>query len=144
MISGLIINKAIALFIGPGGLAVIGQFQNVSTLIQTVAQGGINAGVTKYTAEYRADEASTKQFWSTAIRLTVTFTAIVSLVLLVGSRQISLYVFNSAENYYVFVIFAFTLILFTVNQLLLSIVNGLKQIKTFITINIIQGVCGLR
>ncbi|PNS12172.1 O-antigen flippase [Mixta theicola] len=143
MIAGLIINKAIALFIGPGGLAVIGQFQNVSTLIQTVAQGGINAGVTKYTAEFNAEEARIKQLWSTAIKLTVTFTTIVSIVLLISSKQISYYVFNTTDNYFIFIIFAFTLLLFTVNQLLLSILNGLKQIKTFITINIAQSVCSL-
>ncbi|WP_368900169.1 O-antigen translocase [Mixta calida] len=143
MISGLIINKAVALFIGPGGLAVIGQFQNVSTLIQTAAQGGINAGVTKYTAEYQGEEGSVKQLWSTAIKLTVSFTAIVSIVLLISSKELSYYVFNTPVNYYVFVIFAFTLILFTINQLLLSILNGLKQIKSFITINIIQSICSL-
>ena len=52
MLSMLAINKAVAVFIGPTGLALIGQFQNFTQLGMTVAQGGINAGVTKYTAEY--------------------------------------------------------------------------------------------
>ncbi|EJG0004581.1 O-antigen flippase, partial [Vibrio parahaemolyticus] len=32
LISGLVINKAISVFIGPSGLALIGQFQNSLTV----------------------------------------------------------------------------------------------------------------
>ena len=49
--SVLVINKAIALYVGPSGLAVLGQFQNMLQLAMTASQGAINAGVTKYTAE---------------------------------------------------------------------------------------------
>lgn len=143
MLSGLIINKAIALFIGPGGLAIIGQFQNVSTLIQTAAQGGINSGVTKYTAEYKNEEQKIQMLWSTSIRLTITFTTTVCLALFIFSESMSMYVFNTPDNGYVFVIFSFTLILFTINQLLLSILNGLKLIRYFIAINIMQSICSL-
>lgn len=52
LLSGLIINKAVSIFIGPSGLAVIGQFQNAQGIVRTLAQGGINSGVTKYTAEF--------------------------------------------------------------------------------------------
>lgn len=143
MFSGLVINKAIALFIGPGGLAVIGQFQNISSLIQTIAQGGINTGVTKYTAEFRREELKLRELWSTSIRITVFFTLIVSVVLLIFCKQISSYIFDTDDKYFVLVVFSFTLILFTLNQLILSILNGLKEIKTFIFINIAQSVFSL-
>ena len=38
------------------------------------------------------------------------------------------------------VIFGFTIVLFVVNNLLLSILNGLKEIKTWVMINIIQSI----
>ncbi|MCV5857016.1 O-antigen flippase, partial [Escherichia coli] len=47
MLSGLVINKVVSVYIGPAGLAVIGQFQNFSQLVQIAAQGAINNGVVK-------------------------------------------------------------------------------------------------
>ncbi|EJA4662991.1 O-antigen flippase, partial [Escherichia coli] len=42
LLSALVINKAIATFIGPTGLALIGQFQNFTQIALVLAQGGIN------------------------------------------------------------------------------------------------------
>ena len=42
LLAALVINKAVALYIGPSGLAVIGQFQNMLQLAMTASQGAIN------------------------------------------------------------------------------------------------------
>ena len=60
ILAGLVINKAVALYIGPSGLALIGQFQNFSQMVNKAAQGGVNAGVTKYAAEYGKDAGRLK------------------------------------------------------------------------------------
>ncbi|EFA5100662.1 O-antigen flippase, partial [Escherichia coli] len=39
LLSALVINKAIATFIGPTGLALIGQFQNFTQIALVLAQG---------------------------------------------------------------------------------------------------------
>lgn len=41
ILSALFINKALSLFIGPSGIATIGQFQNVIQIAATISQGGI-------------------------------------------------------------------------------------------------------
>lgn len=143
LVAGIVINKAISLFVGPAGLALIGQFQNSSTLIRTLAQGGINAGVVKYTSEYGSDEVKQKQLWSTALQLTVLSSIFVGMVLICASSYWTEIVFNSAQYRYVFIIFGFTLIIFSINQLLLSILNGLKEIRSFISAQIIQSIFGL-
>ena len=56
MLSGLVINKIIAIYIGPAGIALIGQFQNFMGIITTIGNGAINSGVTKYVAEYHEDD----------------------------------------------------------------------------------------
>ncbi|HCG8449666.1 TPA: O-antigen translocase [Vibrio parahaemolyticus] len=142
LISGLVINKAISVFIGPSGLALIGQFQNSLTVVQTIAKGGINTGVTKYTAEYK-EEKDRKVLWSTAFSITILSSMTVSFFLFIFSKKMSEYIF-STENYsYVISILAFTLILFTINQLFLSVLNGKKEIKKYISINISQSLYGL-
>lgn len=143
MLAGLVINKAIALLIGPSGLAMIGQFQNSYTLISTIAQGGINSGVTKYTAEYFQNDEQRTRLWSTSLFLTLIFSSIVSVFLIIGASYLSNYIFKRPDYNYVFIVLGFTLTLFAINQLLLSIINGLKEVRNFITINIIQSIYGL-
>ena len=143
IIAGLVINKAASLYIGPAGIALIGQFQNSTQLAMTAAQGGINAGVTKYTAEYGDDHEALNKLWSTAARIVLYCSCTVGFILIAGSSYLSEQILNDIEYNYIFIVFGLTLVLFTLNQLLLSILNGLKEIKTFITINITQSLYGL-
>jgi len=143
MIAALVINKAVSILIGPSGLALIGQFQNISQLVMTIAQGGINTGVTKYTAQYGADSEQLPKLWSSASKITISCSVIVGFILIVGSKYISEYALKTDEFTYIFITFGFTIIFYSINQLLLSILNGLKEIRTFIAINITQSIYSL-
>lgn len=137
------INKAVSIFIGPSGLAAIGQFQNAIGIVQTIANGGLNAGVVKYTAECHDDIERRNALWSTSLKLTLICSIPMSMILVFGSSYFSEYVFQTISYSYVFKVFGITLTLFSVNQLLLSVLNGLKEIRTFISINIIQSIYSL-
>ncbi|WP_301542047.1 O-antigen translocase [Shewanella sp. KJ2020] len=143
MLVNLIINKFVALFIGPTGLAVIGQFQNATLLANSFSSAGINNGVIKYTSEYGEDLDSKKKLWGTSLRLTLICSSVTSVFLLFFSENISSYLFSSLDYSYVFIVFGLTLVFFSVNQLLLSIINGLKEISLFIQINIMQSLSSL-
>lgn len=143
ILAGLVINKAVSIFIGPSGLAAIGQFHNAIGIIQTIAKGGINSGVTKYTAEYSGEIEAQSILWSSSLKLTLACSLPISLVLIFFSSYLSSYILKTSDYNYVFVIFGFTLTLFSINQLLLSILNGLKEIRIFISINIIQSIYSL-
>ena len=143
LIAGLVINKTVSVYIGPSGIALIGQFQNASQMALITAQGGINTGVTKYTAEYGGNSDKLPLLWSSAIKITVLCSSIVGIILVVGASYWSDYILKTQDYTYVFITFGFTIIFFSLNQLLLSILNGLKEIKTFIVINITQSVYSL-
>jgi len=143
LFTALVINKAIAVFIGPAGLAMIGQFQNFTQLVLTVAQGGINGGVTKYTAEYGKHNKLIPILFSTAIKINVITSIFVGVGVILLSEVASLHLFDSEEYGHIFIIFGITIPLFVLNNLILSILNGLKDIKQFIVINIIQSVYSL-
>jgi polysaccharide transporter, PST family len=66
MLTLLGINKILAVYVGPAGYALLGQFQNAVQMITVFASGAINTGVTKYTAEYHYDEAKQHRIWRTA------------------------------------------------------------------------------
>lgn len=143
MLSALVINKAIAIYIGPSGLAIIGQFQNFSNLVMTAAQGGINSGVTKYTSEYGKDDERISILFSTASKINFFTSLVVGSGILIFSEQLSMSILKTQQYKYIFIIFGFTIILFVINKLLLSILNGLGEIKTWVVINIIQSLYGL-
>ncbi|MEL6948786.1 MAG: DegT/DnrJ/EryC1/StrS family aminotransferase [Pseudomonadota bacterium] len=66
MLTLLGLNKILAIYVGPAGYAVLGQFQNAVQMITTLASGAINTGVTKYTAEYGEDAPRQHAVWRTA------------------------------------------------------------------------------
>ncbi len=143
MIAGLAINKAAAIYIGPSGLALIGQFQNFTQLVMTLAQGAINSGVTKYTAEYSNDSLKLSILLSTSAKISLFFSILIGLVIILLSNQLSTYFLKSVNYDYIFIIFGFTIIFFVFNNLLLSIINGLKEIRIFFLINVINGIYSL-
>lgn len=143
MLSGLVINKAISVYIGPAGLAVIGQFQNFSQVVLIAAQGAINSGVVKYTAEYGRESPKIPYLFSTTLRISLIASVSVGLLLILFSSFFSSRILDSVDYNFIFIIFGFTIILFVLNGLLLSIINGLKEIRSYIKINIIQSLYSL-
>ncbi len=143
MAAGLVINKAVAVYIGPTGLALVGQFQNFNQLMMTAAQGAINNGVTKYVAEYGKDGDRIPALLSTAVRISLSSSALVGLGIIVFANYASTQILKSDHYGYIFVILGFTISLFVLNNLLLSILNGLREIKIWVAINIIQSIYGL-
>ena len=61
-----LLNKILAVYVGPAGYAAIGQFQNFIQMITTFAGSAVNTAVVKYTAEYYADEKKQRTVWQTA------------------------------------------------------------------------------
>lgn len=143
LLTGLVINKAVAIYIGPSGLALIGQFQNFMQLAMTISQGGINSGVTKYTAEYNGDVKQLTSLFSTSFRISLYCSILVSLAMIIFSKPAAQYFLNDSEQSYIFILFGVTITFFVINQLLLSIVNGLKEITFFIKVSIIQSIYSL-
>ena len=51
VLSGVVLNKFIAVYAGPSGLAILAQFQNFSGIVTGFSNGSIQTGVVKKTAE---------------------------------------------------------------------------------------------
>lgn len=143
ILAALIINKAVAIFIGPAGLALIGQFQNFTQITMMAAQGGINQGVTKYTAENNSTNYQLDKLFSTSFVISLVASFIVACLMIYFSKELSLKLLKTEEYAYIFIIFSFTIPFFVINQLLLSILNGLKEVRLFIGINITQSIFSL-
>ena len=131
-----ILNKILAVYVGPSGYAAIGQFQNFIQMVTTFAGSAINTAVIKYTAEYYEDESKQRAIWKTAGTIVFLFSVIFSLLILIFQKQLSLYIFQTVKYQSVFVWFALFLVFFNFNTLFLAILNGKKEILRLVIANI--------
>lgn len=136
MLTMLGINKILAIYVGPAGYAAVGNFQNAVQMITTLGSGAINTGVTKYTAEYHADEVQQRKVWQTAGTIALVGSIITGLLVAVFHRKLAGWFLSDEQYGSVFIWFGLTLVFFVFNTLLLAILNGKKEIKRYVSVNI--------
>jgi PST family polysaccharide transporter len=135
--SALVLNKILAVYVGPAGYAVIGQFQNAVSIIVSLAGGLLTTGVTKATAQHYDDDARQHAIWQTAIRFSMAASLLAGLVLLLMGSWLSEWLLHRADTSGVFVWLACSLPAMAANNLLLAIVNGKKEVGIYVLANII-------
>lgn len=141
--SALALNKILAVYVGPVGYAVIGQFQNAVSIIVSLAGGLFATGVTKATAEHYDDEALQHAIWQTAIRFSLVASLLAGLGLLFMCNWLSEWLLHRMDMSSVFIWLALTLPAMAANNLLLAIVNGKKEVGIYVVANIIGSLLNL-
>lgn len=142
-LAGVVAGKVVAVCTGPAGVALLGQFNNFINISTTFANGGINTGVVKYTAEYAKNEQKTKELFATSFKVTLYTSCIIGLTLMVLSTKLSSYLFTTAAYASIFIVFGFSIILYALNSLFISMLNGSGDIKELSYVNVISNVAGL-
>ena len=143
MLTGLISVKVVATIIGPSGVALVGQLNNFAAIILSLSTGGINGGITKYIAEYKNDNSLVKECLSTAFKITVICSLIVGFFLIICNSYLSQYIMLTDDYGYVFIIFGFTLIFYALNTSVTSVINGFKEFKKYVKVNIAGSIIGV-
>ncbi len=143
MLSGLVVNKIIAVTIGPTGIALISQFQNFISISTSAATAGIQTGVVKYMAEFRDNETEKKEILSSSLRIAILPSLIFGFSIFFLASQLSIYLLGSSDYIYVFRLFGLTITLFSLNVLLMSILNGTGEIKKLVFVKISNSIFSL-
>jgi len=134
--SALVLNKILAVLVGPAGYAIIGQFQNVVSIIVSLAGGLVATGVTKTTAQHFDDEARQRAVWQTAIRFSLIASLLAGVSLLFMGEWLSKWLLHRVDMSGVFIWLALALPAMAANNLLLAVVNGKKEIGIYVAANI--------
>ena len=137
------INKVLAIYVGPTGYAALGQFQNAVQMITSFSSGAINTGVTKYTAEYHEDELKQRTVWRTAGTIVLLCSTVAAILIAIFNKNLAVLLLKNPDYSSVFLWFAASLIFFTFNSLLVSILNGKKEIAKYVIANIAGSVFSL-
>lgn len=138
-----VLNKVLALLVGPAGYAVIGQFQNLLAVITTFATGAVNTGVTKATAEYGEDRTRQLRLWRTATTVIVLTSVLAAVLVAAFSRPLARHFLGDEQRTMVLVWAAASILPISFNALLLAILNGLKDVRRYIEVNIAGSLASL-
>lgn len=141
---GLITSKFLAVFIGPSGMALVGNLRNFLTSLESISTLGFQTGIVKYVAENKKNDEELQKIIATVF---------ISLIVIVFFLSSVLYFFADFWNAKIFsfhfdyaVIFkalSFSVPWYAVSIILLAILNGLGSFKKVIWVNIIGNVVGL-
>ncbi|MGE5944959.1 MAG: O-antigen translocase [Flavobacteriales bacterium] len=144
IIAGILTSKAIAIFIGAEGLALIGNLRNFVGSTQTIATLGFYNGVVKYVSKFKDDLKNLSKTLSTVFYLGFTSTILVSFFCYFKADLINNIIFPTYNDYaYVIRIFAIVLPFYSLNMFSFSIMNGFSKYKILIIINIIGQILGV-
>jgi PST family polysaccharide transporter len=138
IIAGILTSKAIAIFIGAEGLALIGNLRNFVSSFQTISILGFYNGAVKYFAEFKNNTVRLSKALSTVFYLGFIATILVSFFCYFNAQSINDIIFPTYNNYSnVIKIFAIVLPFYALNMFSFSIMNGFSNYKMLIVINII-------
>ena len=144
IIGGLLTSKAIAVFIGAEGLALIGNLRNFVSSTQTLSIFGLYNGVVKYVGEFKENTIKLSKTISTVFYIGFLSTILVSFFCYLNAEFINDIIFPIYSDYaYVIKIFAIVLPFYSLNMFSFSIMNGFSKYKILIIINIIGQILGV-
>ncbi|WP_417351910.1 O-antigen translocase [Flavobacterium alkalisoli] len=140
---GIITSKIIAQFLGPAGLALIGNLRNVLSITDSVSTLGFQNGIVKYVAEHQKEETKLKEILSTVFFVLLGVVAVLSIGVFFGAGYFSEVFFKDAAYKWIFKMIAFAIPWYAGNIFLISILNGLGNYKKVIKVNISGNVFGV-
>ncbi len=140
---GIIVQKFIAVQLGPSGIAMIAQFQNYLSITTSLATGGIGQGIVKYVSEFRDNKSEYKKYVSNAVYVSLFCSFIVAAVQYYFIQRISEQLFKTSDYTPILMVFGVTIFLFALNNVFISLLNGFGQIKDYVVSNIVRSVIHL-
>ena len=140
----LITSKMIAVFVGPGGMAYIGNFRNFMTSLDGVSTLAFSSGVVKYVGENEDKEKELSKIITTVLVTFLVFSTALGFLIFVFSDFLCRKFFdNNLQYQIVFKVVAIVLPFSVVSVLFVSIINGLGRYSKLIYVTIISNIIAL-
>ncbi|SQI43142.1 O-antigen translocase [Providencia alcalifaciens] len=133
-------NKIIAIYVGPAGIAILGNIQNYITLVYLISGDVLKSAITKYTAE---DKTKSREYIKSAIYISFMLNTIIINFIIFFSNEISEFLTKSTEFSLYLAASSITIPLAIIPVIILSYLNGIQKINLFIKYNFISSLLGL-
>lgn len=137
MLSGLIVIKLIAVYLGPEGFGRLGHFMSLIAILGVLAGGGILNGIVKYVAEYKSMPERLYPFLSNALAYTLIFSTILFIGISISAKQLSLILFDREEFAHLIIFLGFIQYFYGLLTFCNGTINGLRETTRFAKIIIL-------
>ena len=144
IISTFVVQKIIAIQVGPSGIAILAQLQNFIAILTTTAGLGTNQGIVKYISEYKeSNKEKLRDVLSTSNILTFVSALVVALFSIIFSSAISVYLFNTEEYSLIIKLISTSVIFYSFYTQFISYLNGFNEVKKYAFANIVGNLISL-
>lgn len=143
MVTSFISIKITAVYLGPAGLALVAQFSNFVSLLQSMLGQGLTTGVIRLSAEYGDDAPRRRQIFATAWRMGLALAAVISLVLFLAAPYLSAWLLTDRKYEWLMAVAGLAVAAAMVTDVLLGALSVSKEISLIGTATIVSTVLGL-
>ena len=140
LLSGLVVIKLVAYFAGPTGVAKLGQFMSLMSLLIVIAGGGLGSGIVKYVAEYKNEADKLERLLSASLFYTLVASLVTGIATLLFSQKLALWLLGSLEYQSLIWILAIAQALVAMNNYIVAVFNGFLDIKRVAFIQILGAI----
>lgn len=139
----LIRGKFVAVLLGPDGMGVASLFTTSSNTIQKFASLGLNLAIVREMAESSRDKEAAARFIGLCLRILAATSLLGALICIVFAYPLSLLTFETPDMAWQFVLLGIAVAFGIANTGILSILQGLHEVKRLSKASIVGGLTGL-
>jgi O-antigen/teichoic acid export membrane protein len=137
---GFISNKWVAVFLGPSGMAILGNFRNLVAMLKSVATLGISTSLVKLVAENKENKTALSELYASFLSVFFFISALLAIGVFFFAERIAQFLFDSNQWMIPIRILGLSLPLVLLNTFWLAIYNGLEQFKTLVLVQFVSSV----
>ncbi len=143
MVCSFISIKVTAVYLGPGGLALVAQFSNFVSLFQSMLGQGLVTGIVRLSAEYVDDAPRRRRVYATALRMALALAGLFALLLMVAAPHVSAWLLTDRKYEWLMAVAGLAVAAAMVTDLFQGALGVTKEIGLIGTATIVSTVLGL-
>ncbi|HGY4382853.1 O-antigen translocase [Escherichia coli] len=135
MMAGLLVSKIIAIYIGTTGMALLGQVQNLITMLNGVINSPASNSVIRYTAEnYENGYEYCAPWWRASLQWIISLSCLIVPIGIIFSQSISELLFDVSDYSWLVCLIFSILPISAVSTLVNSVLNGHQDYRKYIVL----------
>ncbi|MDG1723316.1 MAG: O-antigen translocase [Flavobacteriaceae bacterium] len=140
---GFVLTKLFALFLGPSGIAVLGNMKSVMQILMSSSSFGMQRGIIRFTSEFREQRHAFQKLLGTAHIIYGLIALVIAVVLFFLSDYFAAAILQDDKYAWLFQILAIIVPFQGFHVLYFSILQGLDNYKKVVWVELIMIFCNL-
>jgi O-antigen/teichoic acid export membrane protein len=139
MLIGFAIAKAVAVYAGPSGMAMLGQVQSMASSFTGIINAPVGSGLVRYTSEHHLKGYEhCSPWWRASIVWLIALLLLLIPFGLIMSSSISMLLFESLEYRWVVILNVVLLPISSIGTLINSVLNGKEEYKRYLGLGFVS------